>query len=891
MKNKLLILINLIIISAVFTIAGVAYGAGEWECSALPEGAAISEADGNELLMSFETGGAASSASAKKTYDLTEYGRICISFTAEFGGTSSSAQRKLSIQNSSLMSTELINICGASLKLFGADTGLVLTENTPAVFDIGIDRDTRDAAVWVDGKLIFSGNIGSKWKNFNYGSMQIYFRNYCNAGAGSFSSFLKITEFSLTDNEQGFTSMPADGAEAVDSDEIVIFYKGLKSPQVFSPENYTLEQGGEAVPFTVVRKGAAAYITPEGGFSSQAQYTLTILKIEDVFGNTESENQTVSFKTAVSGYEKPQVEISADRERIYDTEAVCISADAVSGYGIESVSVYVNGQKYREFPGSKAELSFSAEAGVYSIYAEARDSLGGYGESEAVTVTVVHNELPEIFVEGIENSKVYDGADLTEVLVRAEDADGEVTELSVYINNTLEKTTSGGSISLDLSGLEPGIYIMAVYAADNSGFTRSRDIMFTVSRGTKVITRYESDFSNYVSDGTASPSGLQFILSGDARILSSDDYGEDHGTVAVFKSEGEEENGKTAHGSWARLNTTGTTNAFSITMDINFRNRDAQFYYMLKHPSQSVVCIDVMFSEGVFTLRDGGKTAFSMEYEPDRWYTINYTVDIVNHKYWFTMDGELLADGFKIGNSAHTLVDARLVMEFPGGPVPCGMAFDNMKVEYIEPLTQITSIGCDEDPASAKVSPYAKELFVNLNTELQADSLNSATVLLFCGDEQIPYKKLGYSSGDKRITISLSESLRSNQKYTVKLTNRVCDSSGTYLTGGIEGGFFVDYADLDVYELKLSENGGSICAEGSIINKTESPSDCYIILNIFSGSKLVDTAVKKVTAAEKGQTAFKTDLLSKSAAQTAEAYVWSSLNNPVSVASEIYTTK
>ncbi|MBP3360397.1 MAG: Ig-like domain-containing protein [Clostridia bacterium] len=890
MKSKLFIWVNLIIISALLTVGGVSQAADEWECSALPDGSASAAANGDELLMSFETTGAASSASARRTYDLTEYGQICISFTAEFSGVSSSLQRKLSIQNSSLMSTELINICGTSLKLFGADTGLVLDENTPVCFDIGIDKEAKRAAIWVDGEQVFCRDIASKWKNFNYSNMQVFFRNYCLAGSAALTSELKITDYFLTDKETGFASVPENGAESVDTESsgIELSYKGLKSPEVFSHENYTLTCGGEEVGFTVSRKGSKAIVVPEGGFSSESEYLLTILRIDDIFGNTESENQTVSFKTAISGYEKPQLEISADSELVYDTGAVNISAGAESAFGIESIAFYVNGQQYRVFSGSRAELSFSAEAGVYSIYAEARDSLGGYAQSETVTVTVIHNELPQISFEGIVNSGIYDASALAEIFVSARDIDGEVRELSVYINNVPQKKAAGDSLSLDLSGLEAGIYIMTVYAMDNSGFTGSQDIMFTVSRGTKVITRFESDFNNYVSEGDIAPSGMQFIMGGDAKILSSNDYGEEHGTVAVFRSEGGEVNGKTAHGSWARLNTTGTANTFSISMDINFRNKDAQFYYMLKHPSQSIVCIDVMFREGLFTLRDGGSVAYSMEYEPDKWYSINYTVDIVNHKYWFTLDGELIADGFRIGNSAHTLVDARLVLEFPSGPVPCGMAFDNMKVDYIEPLTQITSIGYDETASAAKVSPYAKKLLVNLNTKLQAETLNSASVLLFCGDEQIPYKELSYSSEDKRITIIPAEGLRSNQKYTVKLTNKVCDSSGTYLTGGLESGFFVDYADFDVYELKLTEDGGQICAEGSIINKTESPSDCYIILNIFSGSKLVNTTVKKVTAARDGHTAFKTDLLSKDAAQTAEAYVWSSLNNPVSVASEIY---
>ena len=64
-----------------------------------------------------------------------------------------------------------------------------------------------------------------------------------------------------------------------------------------------------------------------------------------------------------------------------------------------------------------------------------------------------------------------------------------------------------------------------------------KKITITVLMESVSTNHFQSDFNNYVSDGNVSP-GVPFFLNGDAKVLSSDDYGEEHGTVVLLKTEG-----------------------------------------------------------------------------------------------------------------------------------------------------------------------------------------------------------------------------------------------------------------------------------------------------------------------------------------------------------------
>lgn len=866
--------------------------AGLWECTALPEGSSHVNAEEDSLDLYFKTDGNEGKATAERSYDLTGNEQICISFTSEFSSSENGAVRRLNIQNNSLTTIEIINITGTALKVFGTQSGQTLEAGRKYQFDIGIKPDTGYAVVWLDSEQIYSGALGTKWKNFNYSSMNVIFRNTSASKTSSLESEWKIGNYSLTDTTEEFATAPADGEGFVDSERggIDVKFSGLKSPAVFAEDNFELTADGEPAAFTVERTGNTARIVPVGGLEPGVHYAFTIKAISDVFGTVQCENQTVEFDTADSDYEKASVSISADKECIYDTESTYITVDARSSLGIAETVIYVNDEVYETFNGAPEGLEFSGERGKYKVYAEVTDVMGGRAVSDTIVIDILHNDVPTITIAGIVNGMTYDASKLKNVSVYASDSDGSVESLVMDIDGEVTELNTTESNELDLSYLAPSIHRMRITAVDNLGTAEEKELTFTVLSGYTTTPVFSSDFNTYVSDGTTSP-GLTFTLVGDAQLISSQDYGEEHGTVVLFKTDGEEQNGATAQGSWGRIVTSNTTDGFIITMDINLLNDKGYFYYMVKHPTMSPLAMDVQIKDGQLTLNNKGSVAVRVQLEPGKWYNTKYKVDLKSHTYSYWMDGELLADDFTFGNPAITQADTRLVMEFTDKQVPteCGLAFDNLYVDYIKPIPQITSITYDDEEVTSKVSPYASKLNVKVNTALASSSINKESVRLYCGDERVYYDSISYDSTDRKITIILSEKLRSAEQYTIELTDRVTTSDGGEISEGISGGFEVDYMDVDTAELEIRKSGGSVSATGSIYNRTGVSGQCYVIVNIFNGSRLVNTKVQRISYGRGTLTAFSTDAVDMTGGTRAEVYVWSSLKKPVPLSSRVYT--
>lgn len=877
-------------LSSVF--AGTAEAAGAWDCESLPSGSSYVNAEENELEMYFSSNDNEGKANAEREYDLSANSQICISFDSEISTADSSAVRRLNIQNSSLKSTEIINITGSALEVFGNETEINTEPGRKYTFDIGIEPQSGYGAVYLDGAEIFSGGLGSKWKSFDYSSINVLFRNTSASRSSTLESRWLVSNYSLTDKMDGFTALPQDGETFVDSalENIEIRFNGIKSPSVYGADNYTLTAGGTEVPVSAQRNGNTVYIAPQNGFEPSTDYVLTIKAVSDIFGNIESENQTVSFATAEDGYESAKVSISAESETVYDSEGAYIAVSSSASSGIMQTVIYSNGAVYKTFDGAVEGFDFTAGEGRYTIYAEVTDGYGGKARSEEITINVLHNDAPAVTVNGVAEGMTYEASKLTAVEISAADPDGTVISLTAEINGSVYELDPNTSNTIDLSALAPDMYTLAVTAVDNADAVTVREIRFTVLEGYTTTNVFSSDFNSYTSDGTTNP-GLTFTRNGDAQLIASKDYGEEHGTVVLLKTDGGEVAGQTAQGTWGRIVTSNTTDGFIIKMDINLLNSDGYFYLMLKHPTQSPLAMDVQIKACELTLNNSGSVAVRRDLTPGEWYTFVYRVDLKNHKYWFTLDDEMLADEFNVGNASITQADTRLVMEFVdrNTPTPCGIAFDNLTVDYITPITQITGITGDDGEAVSRISPYTNTLNVIVNTELQQSSLNRESVRLWCGDERVYYDSLSYDSSSRTITLNLSEKLRSDHDYTVELTNSVSTSSGAALTGGLKGGFSVDYYDVDVSELSVSETNGNIKASGSIINTGGASGKCYVIVNAYNGLRLVGTHVQEVAYGRTGETSFETAALNAPDASRAEVYVWSSLTAPKPLPSRIFS--
>lgn len=868
-----------------------AKAAGVWDCTILPEGSSYANTEEDSLDLYFKTDGNEGKANAERNYDLSENEQICISFTSEFSSEDSGAVRRLNLQNNSLTSTEILNMTGTSLKVFGTSVEQSLEAGEKYRFDIGIKPDTGYASIWLDSEQIYSGAIGSKWKNFNYSSMNVLFRNTSSSKKSTLESRWEIGEYSLTDTSEDFTVSPKNGEEFVDSERggIDIKFSGLKAPSVFEKDNFELTADSEPITVTTERNGNSVRLVLSNGLEPGKHYALTIKSICDTFGTIQKENEVIEFDTADSDYEKASVSISSDKTSIYDTESAYITVNARSSLGIAKTVIYVNDKEYTSFDGTAEGFEFSGESGKYKIYAEVTDAMGGKAVSETVVIEILHNDAPIITISGIANGTTYDSAKLKNIKISSTDNDGSVESLIMELDGEITELKTDDDNELDLSGLAPAIHKMKITATDNFGTSTEKEVTFTVIAGYTTTPVFSSDFNSYVSDGTTSP-GLSFTLNGDAQLISSQDYGEEHGTVVLFKTDGEEVNGTSAQGSWGRIVTSNTTDGFIISLDINLLNDKGYFYYMVKHPTMSPLAMDVQIKGSELTLNNNGSVAVRVQLEPGKWYNTKYKVDLKSHTYSYWLDGELIADDFNFGNPAITQADTRLVMEFIDKiPTECGLVFDNLSVEYIKPIPQITAISYDNEEITSKISPYAEKLNLTLNTALAANTINKESVRLYCGDERVYYDSLVYDSDARKIEITLSEQLRSAEKYSIELTDKVTTSDGGEISGGISGEFDVDYMDVDTAKLEIKKNGGTVHAEGSIYNRTGTPGSCYVIVNVFNGKRLVNTRVQKISYGRGMFTDFSTGSADMTGGTRAEVYIWNSLLKPKPLSSKIYT--
>ena len=860
-----------------------------WECTALPAGSAKAEAEEDSLYLSYATTQDDGEATAIRGYDLSENGSIYISFKSKMSTKKGTARRQLIIKSGSKFQKKIININGSNMLLFDEKKATRPVEDSKEYqVDIGLDKETGNTVVWLDSQKVYEGSDLTKWSGVDYSDIRVLFQNTSNDDETE--ADWEITNYTLSDNKAGYTSAPENGnmfAE-YDAERISIKYLSVKSPATYEASNYELLKGSEAIDFTVERKGAELNIIPKDGFLEDTQYTVKIKTISDLFLNTESENEEITFKTAGSDYERAQITISTENTEIYDSQTATVAIDAKSGSGIDKITVYSDGSEYLTLLGDAKSFEFSGDFGTHTLYAEVLDLNGAKATSQNITINVLHNDPPKISVSGIASGGKYDAQKLSSVLVSASDTNG-IASLFLEVGDIKKELVSDTENLVDLSTLSQGIYTLKITAEDMLGAKTTENIPFTVKSGYTTQTAFESDFNSYSSEGDINP-GIVFTLAGDAKILSDDTLGEEHGTAVVFKTDGGEVGGKNAGGSWGRIPTVNATDGFIVSMDMYLFDDVGSYEFYLKNPATSPVSVDVTIKNGVLSLKNKGGQGKTVKLDTNRWYKTVYQVDIKAQTYSYWLDDELIAEDFKIDNPAIDRVDVRLVMTFTGGtPKAQAMAFDNMKIEYITPIPQITSVTGDDKVAVSKISPYSNTLNATVNVGLSQNTVNRESVQLYCGNERVYYDSVDYDTQNRVLSLTLSEKLRSDHSYRLVITNKVTMSDGTVIPDGISVPFDVSYNNVDVSSLLFDKSENTVKITGDIYNSTGKSGECYLIISVVNGKRIVNTAVKKINYTAKEKTGFVSDSISIGNGDSVRAYIWSSLKSPKPISSRIYT--
>ena len=329
---------------------------------------------------------------------------------------------------------------------------------------------------------IYRGQLPSALAGVNYAAAYLGFTHTA-VGSGKDSALL--ADFLAAENQPdyAFSSTPSDGEAMLDVSalsEITVEFGAYMEPAVFAAANLSLESGGigeslQPAAFAVQSAGNKMKILPQAGLESKMQYKLTINAVRDVFGKDYG-GKAISFTTAEAGYVAPSVHIlePADGSEIYQGQSVTVRAEAEAESGIAKVEFFQNGVPIATLENREVwEMELDGLApGTYTFTARVTDLAGGSTFSQPVTLTVKQNLAPIITVEGISSggeSQEISVEALKSLQITANDPEGALDHVEVYLNDALAASSREASFTADLSGCPIGKNQLKIIAFDGYG--------------------------------------------------------------------------------------------------------------------------------------------------------------------------------------------------------------------------------------------------------------------------------------------------------------------------------------------------------------------------------------------------------------------------------------
>ena len=178
------------VILVIFILCSFAYAApvvdgyenSRWdgfEFSAVPENSSYAGGTADGLKLSFSTD--SEEGEAKATKDITQDGDVFVmTTTVSVNSIDSKNYRRITLKDrdAATKTCALINIKGDTLNAFGTKVEVLTVEpDAPYTVTVAADNSNGNGAVWYDGECIFSGSLGTVWKNFDFSNLMLEVRN------------------------------------------------------------------------------------------------------------------------------------------------------------------------------------------------------------------------------------------------------------------------------------------------------------------------------------------------------------------------------------------------------------------------------------------------------------------------------------------------------------------------------------------------------------------------------------------------------------------------------------------------------------------------------------------------------------------------------------------
>ena len=857
-----------------------------WDVSSYPKGSSGVVWNDDNMDLYFDTTGAESRGNAYVTPPgvNAEDGRIYIEFTSEFSGGETIVNRAVYMFDKDYNGIDIISISDGNLYVDGNEIYTGMQADTRYRIGCAIELNEQTAYVWVDDQMLGTAALNDDVLNMDLSNISLEFGNYMSS-KNEIEAHWKIGGliFEKISDDINIITSPEDGDSMVSADtkEITVTYDGAVGMSTLKEDNYELYKDGEPVEITVKRQAGTVSILPVDGLEANCDYEVKIKVITSVLDSVIESDRTFSFRAAEDGYQQPEISFLTSDTSIKEGQSVELRVSAQSPYGIDKVIYYNNGELLEEVSSGEDYLyTFKPAAGKNIIEAVAVDTKGGKSKTVQITVNCEINTPPVLSVEGITDNMTVTGESIPSVKVQATD-DTEVVSIKVYLDGRLIHQTDGASAEFSIDNLITGTRTVKIVATDDNGAETSNVYNITVESELMRVVTYEDDFSKYSSTGSTFPSGDWYGVMNGSGTLLSEEIDKEHGTSLTFSTA----NDKNSQGSWLKFATMNANKKFEIQMDIYFFNKNADFRFMQRQTTPSVVTYDLIFTPYGLRLRNGSETV-TVNYDAQKWYQMRYIVDLQTHTYDLYLNDEKVADNFGMESTSVTNIDTRLEV-YMGENYDAKVGLDNVKIIFYEEAPVITSVGSDGNFGSNKVSIDASTINAKVSSALNPTTVNAQNVKLYTGDEEVETESISYNEEQQTIDIALAEKVRSGTTYTITLSSEVQTTLGVAVAKDYYYDFDSDFAPFDVKSSRVQKTGGAISASLDIQNTTGNSKSFYVIVAVYDGTQMTGISVNNVTMGANEEKTVTTKSINDRGGDTVEIYVVDSLTNPKSSISQI----
>lgn len=779
--------------------------------------------------------------------------------------------------------TEMLKIDSETVQVFGSSASLSVADGLEHSITLALDFSVSPAktAFWFDGEL---KNTGTYERAERIDRSAIYF-TMANSGSedwviGDFFAADAETELSLT-------SVPANKAAiyAADAESIKLDFGTYMSPIMGYADNYVLSRSGETAQITVSSEsgGAAAKITPNGGFSGMAEYTLRSVKTQDLFG-TESDPIEISFTVVADDYSLPTISFKQNPEdmEIHTGEIVPLSVIPGELSSINRVEIFADGVREAVLDEVPFEYNFCRETpGEVQLKAVGYDAIGLMC-SVSANITVLQNDPPQLEVEGIADGGIYNPETIASVTVRAYDSDG--IDKIIFIADGKEiAQTSEETAEFSLKSLTGGTHTVTVCARDKFGAETSKSYVITLEGSEKILLT-SHDFSSYAGGSEKPPGcwGDQQRGYIDSRVINPE-----FGKSLIIGMDTVNEAYAPDNAAYMGLGTTAVKNRGVIELDIYIDKKpglrdlpDANgdyadsFKFTFKKNGAAESTLLSFTGEGIKTPNE------TIPYSEGKWYHLTIEADVENRAAAVTVTGDDLSRSFSLGiGSGQDEINYLRIYGPVFDDVKTFIAVDNVFVYERVELPTVTFMG--------EISAETSEIICETSAALETKDLTSDTVVL--KDEAGGIVQLAEirTEGNK-IIMSLQSPLKSGTRYTLTISASVRYAGGSELGFAIKGEFMTAAGGFDIVGGVFEEGGFTVTA----VNTTQHKVDAYVVLQVWNGIKIKKVLVSPLNIpAESGEAEYRVSAPIIQRGEKMTAYIFSDYKRPKTLTSKVFAVE